>query len=196
MANPTDVGSPRPEECGFKVGDRVCRIPKGHDAYGTVHQLEAPERQAPEYVGTGSVVGQTEYWRRRAMTAEERLARYLRDEKTFPPLVVIESPFRGSGAPGERERNIDYAKALLRDSYFRGEAPIASHLTGPLVLDDNNADQRDIGIAAGLAWGARGKKVIVGTDRGISAGMKIGISRYVSWGLEIVERSLGEEWKK
>lgn len=38
------------------------------------------------------------------------------------PLVVIESPLKGSF-----RRNVAYAKAAMRDSLARGEAPYASH---------------------------------------------------------------------
>ena len=46
-----------------------------------------------------------------------------------------------------------YARACVRDSLLRGEAPIASHLlyTQPGVLRDNVAGEREQGIAAVLA---------------------------------------------
>ena len=47
--------------------------------------------------------------------------------------VIIESPFAG-----DTETNIKYARECLRDSIFRGEAPLASHVlyTQDGVLDD------------------------------------------------------------
>ena len=41
-----------------------------------------------------------------------------------------------------------------RRALARGEAPIASHLLYPQVLDDADPFQRQQGIAAGLAWAA------------------------------------------
>jgi hypothetical protein len=63
--------------------------------------------------------------------------------------VILESPYAG-----DIERNVAYARAAMRDSLLRGEAPIASHLlyTQPGVLDDQVSDERRLGIEAGLVW--------------------------------------------
>jgi hypothetical protein len=88
--------------------------------------------------------------------------------------VIIESPFAG-----DFERNIEYARACMRDCLLRGEAPFASHLlyTQDGVLDDGDLVERSTGIAAGLAIGAKLDATVVYTDLGISAGMKAGIDR-------------------
>lgn len=62
-------------------------------------------------------------------------------------LVIIESPYAGNV-----ELNTAYARACLRDSLARGEAPIASHLLYTQVLDDTKPEERAQAIAAGLAW--------------------------------------------
>jgi hypothetical protein len=61
---------------------------------------------------------------------------------------------------------------------LRGEAPIASHLlyAQPGVLRDDVADERELGISAGLAWGPVADATVVYIDRGISPGMKRGIA--------------------
>lgn len=87
-------------------------------------------------------------------------------------LVLIESPFAG-----EREANIEYAKACMRHSLSRGEAPFVMHLHYPLVLDDDVPDQRTQGIECGLAWGAKADLTAVYVDRGVSRGMQLGITR-------------------
>jgi hypothetical protein len=46
-------------------------------------------------------------------------------------LVIIESPYAG-----DPDGNLAYARAALADSLARGEAPFASHLLYPQVLDD------------------------------------------------------------
>ena len=63
--------------------------------------------------------------------------------------VIVESPYAGDVAT-----NIAYARAAVRDCLMRGEAPIASHLlfTQPGILDDDVADERRLGIEAGLSW--------------------------------------------
>lgn len=88
------------------------------------------------------------------------------------PTVVIESPYAG-----DVEDNTRYARACLRDSLTRGEAPLASHLlyTQPGVLDDLDPEERTCGIAAGLAWPITFPHVFY-TDRGWSRGMELALS--------------------
>lgn len=83
-------------------------------------------------------------------------------------LVLIESPYAGYIS-----RNIPYARAALKDSLNRGEAPLASHLlyTQPGILDDGDAEQRALGIAAGLAWRHAAELSAFYTDHGWSNGM-------------------------
>lgn len=84
-------------------------------------------------------------------------------------LVILESPYAGDVA-----RNITYARAAVRDCLLRGEAPIASHLlyTQEGVLDDNIPEQRELGIAAGLAWRNVAEVAVFYVDHGWSKGME------------------------
>lgn len=102
-------------------------------------------------------------------------------------LVIVESPFAG-----DVERNIEYARACVRDSLERGEAPIASHLlyTQPGVLRDDHPEERQWGIDAGLAWGEVAEATVVYTDRGLSNGMKYGIERAKQDGRAVEFRSI------
>jgi hypothetical protein len=102
-------------------------------------------------------------------------------------LVILESPFAG-----DVEANIEYARACLRDSLARGEAPIASHLlyTQPGVLDDDIPEERSWGIDAGLAWRRVAEGSVVYTDLGISKGMEYGIAAARDAGLPIEYRTL------
>jgi hypothetical protein len=90
--------------------------------------------------------------------------------------VILESPYAG-----EVEANVAYARAAMRDSLKRGEAPIASHLlyTQPGVLDDSIPEERQMGIDAGLAWGHEAEATVVYMDRGKSRGMQYGIDRAI-----------------
>lgn len=57
-------------------------------------------------------------------------------------LVIIESPFAG-----DVEKNTRYARACVRDSLLRGEAPIASHLLytqGGILNDDVPAERQHV----------------------------------------------------
>ena len=107
-------------------------------------------------------------------------------------LVIIESPYAG-----DVERNVAYARAAMRDSILRGEAPLASHLlyTQEGILDDDDPVERATGIEAGLAWGAMAHATILYTDLGISGGMQQGIMRATTEHRPIEERRLGGPWQ-
>lgn len=103
-------------------------------------------------------------------------------------LVIIESPYAG-----DIEANVAYARRCIRDSLARGEAPIASHLlyTQPGILRDEVPAERQWGIDAGLAWGRAADLTAVYVDRGISAGMRYGISAAESMGRPVEIRRIG-----
>lgn len=106
--------------------------------------------------------------------------------------VIIESPFAGA-TPEERQRNLDYARAAVRDSLLRGEAPIASHLlyTQPGILRDDIPEERTWGIEAGLSWHTVPTILTaVYTNLGISPGMLRGIEVAESHGTPIEYRSI------
>ncbi len=88
--------------------------------------------------------------------------------------VILESPYAG-----DLGRNIKYARACLRDSIHRGEAPLASHLlyTQEGVLDDGDPEERKLGIEAGLAWGPVAEATVCYIDLGITPGMEQGVAR-------------------
>lgn len=100
-------------------------------------------------------------------------------------LVIIESPYAG-----DVEENVRYARAAVRDSLMRGEAPIASHLlyTQPDILDDDIPEERQHGIDAGLAWRSRADASIVYHDKGVTKGMQYGIEAAQNSGLPIEYR--------
>lgn len=99
--------------------------------------------------------------------------------------VVIESPYGGDVA-----RHEAYALDCLADCYARGEAPIASHLLGPRVLDDTDPAQRAQGMAAGWAWTPYADAVLCYVDHGVSDGMRQGIERAAAHRVPVDFRSL------
>ena len=130
-------------------------------------------------------------------------------------LVIIESPL-GTKPDGTRctaeemAENQRYARACMLDSLRRGEAPFASHVLYPLVLDDATPEERRMGMEAGFAWGhaawlAAGPSdtygeflatVAVYVDRGVTSGMRAGIERHKDHrDVSIEERRLGGEWE-
>lgn len=105
-------------------------------------------------------------------------------------LVILESPYAG-----EVEDNLSYARACMRDSLLRGEAPIASHLlyTQKGILDDLNVDERNMGIEAGLSWMDVSEATVVYIDKGVSSGMKYGIGAALASGKPVLFRSIYEK---
>lgn len=111
--------------------------------------------------------------------------------------VIIESPYAGTSRFAlvrwfQRLRNVQYARACVRDSLRRGEAPIASHLlyTQSGILRDDVPEERQWGINAGLAWGPSAKATVLYTDLGISPGMKQGAKAARREGRKIIHRQL------
>ena len=90
--------------------------------------------------------------------------------------VILESPLgsRVDGtraSPEEFKRNQEYALECMRDSLARGEAPFASHVLYPLVLNDATPAERKQGMQAGFAWGDCAELVAVYVDFGITPGV-------------------------
>lgn len=106
-------------------------------------------------------------------------------------LVIIESPYAG-----DITANVDYARAAVRDSLLRGEAPIASHLlyTQPGILHDELPNERQWGIDAGLAWRHVSEATVVYTDKGVSAGMSYGIAAAHAAKKPVEFRSLNQQY--
>lgn len=113
--------------------------------------------------------------------------------------VILESPYASSSrwrlvAMVQRWLNRRYARACVRDSLLRGEAPIASHLlyTQRGILRDEVPAERQHGIDAGLAWRAVADATVVYFDRGISAGMHYGIKAAEESGNAVHYRRLSD----
>jgi len=106
-------------------------------------------------------------------------------------LVVVESPFASTDRI-EKQRFRVYLQWCLLDSIWRGESPYASHGFHTHFLDDNNPQQRKIGIECGLAWGDHGDLRAVYKDFGVSPGMTLGVERAVAINQPLEERTLGK----
>ena len=93
---------------------------------------------------------------------------------------------------GDVDTNIKFARACMRDSLSRGEAPFAMHLlyTQEGILRDEIPEERKWGMEAGFAWGIHACKTVVYTNLGITKGMELGIQRAKEEGREIEFREL------
>jgi len=102
-------------------------------------------------------------------------------------LIILESPYSEN-----IDENAIYARACVRDSLLRGEAPIASHLlyTQPGVLNDTIITERMHGIDAGLAWLKVATLHVVYTDLGITPEMQCGIYAAAANGVKTEYRTL------
>lgn len=108
-----------------------------------------------------------------------------------PRRVIIESPYAGK-TPEETQKNVEYARACLRDSLMRGEAPFASHLlyTQEGVLDDTIPNERIRGILAGFAWRDAAERTAVYIDLGVTEGMSDGIEDSIARGVSVEYRMI------
>jgi hypothetical protein len=104
-------------------------------------------------------------------------------------LVIIESPYSSPDAAGLVVHR-EYALACMRDCLARGEAPLASHLLYPLVLDEDAPDERTLGIQCGYGWGRHAELVVVYVDHGVSLGMARAIEHYADLKIPHVYRTL------
>lgn len=104
--------------------------------------------------------------------------------------IILESPYAG-----DIEANVRYAQKALKDSLDRGEAPLASHLLYPQVLDDTKPEERKLGIAVGFEWMGLADAMAVYTDHGISRGMKAAIDYAHVISLPVEYRSLVDDAK-
>lgn len=113
--------------------------------------------------------------------------KYKAGELNNMQLVILESPYAGNV-----EENTSYAQKCMKDSLERGEAPMVSHLLYTQCLNDLDANERQLGISAGLAFKAVINKTVVYSDLGISDGMHIGIKDAIANKREIEYRFIYE----
>ena len=100
-------------------------------------------------------------------TAYEALTAVTKAEKAakYRPLVYICSPFAG-----DTERNIDCAKSYCRFAVTRNCIPLAPHLHYPQFMDDDDKEQRKLGLFFALVLLGKCDEIWVFGDR-VSNGM-------------------------
>ena len=89
-------------------------------------------------------------------------------------VVYVCSPYRGTKE--EIREHVALARRISRKAALEGCAVICPHLYYPLFLDDRVAEEREIGIAAGMKLLEAADEVWV-ADGKISAGMSREIAR-------------------
>lgn len=104
--------------------------------------------------------------------------------------VFIASPYAG-----DVELNVAYARAALKDSFDRGEAPFVPHILYNQALDDAKEDERARAIAAGLRWLEEADAIAFYIDYGMSPGMDAERKHAEVLGLPIFYRRVGG-WRR
>ena len=94
-----------------------------------------------------------------------------RAQQKFRPLVFICSPFAG-----DVDNNIEAARHYSRFAVDSGYIPIAPHLLFPQFLNDNNVQERQLGLFFGNVLMSKCSELWVFGDR-ISVGMESEICR-------------------
>lgn len=102
--------------------------------------------------------------------------------------VFICSPFR-AGTSEQRHKNLSNAINLCRLAIKDGCAPFAPHLLYPQMLDDNNMQERDTGIEAGIAFLEACHEIWI-LHCAPTEGMQKEIEHAAKKGLKIVWKSL------
>jgi len=104
-------------------------------------------------------------------------------------LVVIESPYAG-----DVERNLTYARRAMRWCLDKGLDPCASPLlyTQDGVLDDDDPEDRELGIDSGFEWAAHADAAVFFLDYGMSRGMSYAMEHWLEQGKRIVEVRIWE----
>lgn len=95
-------------------------------------------------------------------------------EERQKTIVYICSPYRAD-TPEQLQKHIDYAKALSRKYVLRGYSVITPHLYYTSFLDDENSEEREIGLESARNLIQVCDMMIIGDEcdfLGISSGMK------------------------
>ena len=109
-------------------------------------------------------------------------------------LIYVASPYKGN-----IEKNIEYAKEACRYVLNQGNAFFCPHLLYPQILDDNNPEERRLGINIGKEFLAKcdelwafGGHISHGMFEEIEFARKIGIpvKRIIQLDFEIEEQEL------
>lgn len=106
-------------------------------------------------------------------TAAEALSNVRREEKSkvWKPCVFICSPYAG-----DIKQNTENAQRYMKIAVEKGAIPFAPHLLYPQVLDENDPNQRELGIFFGMVWLGKCDELWVFGET-ISSGMAREISK-------------------
>ena len=87
--------------------------------------------------------------------------------------IVVVSPYSGKTVLHKV-----YLQTCIDYVIEKGHAPFAGHYIYPNFLNDEEEEQRELGMKLGWAWGIVANECWVFADYGISAGMKKDVEYY------------------
>ena len=99
--------------------------------------------------------------------------------KPYRPLVYVASPFAG-----DMEYNVSKARGYCRFAVSNGCIPIAPHLLYPQFMDDDDKEQRELGLFFALVLLGKCDEIWVFGDK-ISTGMAAEITKAKKRGMPI-----------
>ena len=112
-------------------------------------------------------------------TAYEALTAVVKAARPYKPLVYVASPFAG-----DTEYNIARARGYCRFAVAEGAIPIAPHLLYPQFMDDDDKEQRELGLFFALVLLGKCDELWVFGNK-ISKGMKAEIAKAKKRGMPI-----------
>ena len=113
------------------------------------------------------------------LTAFEALNNVAKSEKRYKALVYIASPYAG-----DIGFNIARAQGYCRFAVSKGSIPLAPHLLFPQFMDDDDAEQRKLGLRFALILLGKCDELWVFGEK-ISAGMAAEIDKAKRRGMPI-----------
>ena len=115
------------------------------------------------------------------MTAFHALANVAKSEKAkqYKPLVYIASPYAG-----DIEHNIERTRHYCRFAVSQGYIPLAPHLHYPQFMDDNNKQERELGLFFALVLLGKCDELWVCGSH-VSKGMETEIAKAQKRGMKI-----------
>lgn len=100
-------------------------------------------------------------------------------KKVFRPLVFICSPYAG-----DTERNIENARRYCRFAVSKHAIPFAPHLLFPQFMEDDDKEQRNLGLLFGMVFMCKCLEMWV-FGKNITKGMSVEIEKAQQRGLKL-----------
>jgi hypothetical protein len=102
--------------------------------------------------------------------------------------VAIKSPYSGN-----KEKNLRYLNACIKDALYRGEAPFATDKMSLDIANDEDPYENRTWQEAALDWEALADYIVVYMDLGITPEMSTSVKYHQAHGAQIIYRTLSAD---